>query len=71
MHLASKTRQKVRVAGRTIEFRAGETIHTENSYKYTLDSFAAVARGSGWRPVAVWTDADANFSIHALTFEER
>jgi dimethylhistidine N-methyltransferase len=71
MHLASKTRQKVRVAGRTIEFRAGETIHTENSYKYTLDSFAAVARGSGWRPVAAWTDAGANFSIHALTFEER
>jgi dimethylhistidine N-methyltransferase len=71
MHLASKTRQKVRVAGRTIEFRAGETIHTENSYKYTLDSFAAVARGSGWRPAAVWTDAGANFSIHALTFEER
>jgi dimethylhistidine N-methyltransferase len=71
MHLASKTRQKVRVAGRTIEFRAGETIHTENSYKYTLDSFAAVARGSGWTPVAAWTDAGANFSIHALTFEER
>jgi uncharacterized SAM-dependent methyltransferase len=61
----------VRVAGRTIEFRAGETIHTENSYKYTLDSFAAVARGSGWKPVAAWTDAGANFSIHALTFEER
>ena len=40
MHLASKTRQKVRVAGRGIEFRAGETIHTENSYKYTLESFA-------------------------------
>jgi dimethylhistidine N-methyltransferase len=71
MHLASKTRQKVRVAGRTMEFRAGETIHTENSYKYTLDSFVAVARGSGWRPVAAWTDAGANFSIHALTFEER
>src|SRR5713226_7283572 len=36
MHLASKKRQKVRVAGRLIEFRAGETIHTENSYKYSL-----------------------------------
>jgi dimethylhistidine N-methyltransferase len=70
MHLASKKRQKVRVAGRTFEFRAGETIHTENSYKYTLESFASLARGSGWRPVAVWTDAGANFSIHALAFEE-
>jgi len=71
MHLASKKRQKVRVAGRAIEFRAGETIHTENSYKYTLDSFRALARGSGWNPVAVWTDAGANFSIHALTFEDQ
>ena len=34
MHLASLKRQKVKVAGETIEFRAGETIHTENSYKY-------------------------------------
>ncbi len=34
MHLASSKRQKVRVAGETIDFRAGETIHTENSYKY-------------------------------------
>jgi dimethylhistidine N-methyltransferase len=71
MHLASKKRQKVRVAGRAIEFRAGETIHTENSYKYTLDSFRALARGSGWDPVAVWTDAGANFSIHALVFEDQ
>ena len=36
MHLASIKRQKVRILGETIEFRAGETIHTENSYKYTL-----------------------------------
>ena len=35
MHLASLKRQKVKVAGETIEFRAGETIHTENSYKYS------------------------------------
>jgi dimethylhistidine N-methyltransferase len=71
MHLVSEKRQKVRVAGQVIEFRAGETIHTENSYKYTLEYFAALARGSGWRPVAVWTDAGGNFSIHALAFEDR
>jgi uncharacterized SAM-dependent methyltransferase len=53
-----------------IEFRAGETIHTENSYKYSLESFTALARGSGWTPVSVWTDAGANFSIHALVNEE-
>ena len=66
---ASNKRQKVRVAGRTFDFRAGETIHTENSYKYTLESFAALARGSGWAPVSVWTDAGGNFSVHALVNE--
>src|SRR6516225_1022027 len=71
MHLVSKKRQKVSVAGRSVEFRAGETIHTENSYKYTLEYFTALARGSGWTPAATWTDAGANFSIHALTFEDR
>jgi dimethylhistidine N-methyltransferase len=66
MHLASRMRQKVRVAGRSFEFRAGETIHTENSYKYTLESFGAMARGSGWTPVAAWTDPKGYFSVQAL-----
>jgi dimethylhistidine N-methyltransferase len=70
MHLASRKRQKVRVAGRVIEFRAGETIHTENSYKYTLESFGALARGAGWTPAAVWTDERSYFSVHALTVAE-
>jgi dimethylhistidine N-methyltransferase len=67
MHLASRRRQKVRVAGRVIEFRAGETIHTENSYKYTIESFGALARGAGWTPLKTWTDARGYFSVHALT----
>jgi dimethylhistidine N-methyltransferase len=66
MHLVSETRQKVHVAGRVIEFRAGESIHTENSYKYTLESFGALARGSAWTAVSTWTDAGRNFSVHAL-----
>jgi dimethylhistidine N-methyltransferase len=66
MHLASTRRQTVRICGETIEFRAGETIHTENSYKYSVDSFAALARGAGWVPVAVWTDAKQWFSVHVL-----
>ena len=69
MHLASRKRQQVEVCGHLIEFRAGETIHTENSYKYTGASFATLARGSGWSPVAVWTDAGGYFSMHALAFE--
>jgi len=64
MHLASTTRQKVRIGEATVEFRAGETIHTENSYKYSIASFQALARGSGWAPLAAWTDG--LFSVHAL-----
>jgi len=67
MHLASLKRQKVKVAGETIEFRAGETIHTENSYKYSVESLGALARGASWRPAAVWTDARKYFSIQAFT----
>ncbi len=71
MHLASLKRQKVKVAGETIEFRAGETIHTENSYKYTPELLGALARGVGWTPAAVWTDAREYFSIQAFTLGEK
>jgi dimethylhistidine N-methyltransferase len=64
MHLASLKRQKVRVNSKTISFRLGETIHTENSYKYTIESFQALAQGAGWSPVDVWSDG--LFSVHAF-----
>jgi dimethylhistidine N-methyltransferase len=64
MYLASTRRQKVRVRGKTISFRAGETIHTENSYKYTIESFTALAGGSGWAPVQSFTDG--LFAVLAL-----
>ena len=66
MHLESVMAQTVTVAGRTFEFRAGETIHTENSYKYTVESFRALAESAGWRPVACWTDENDWFAVHAL-----
>ncbi len=67
MHLASLKRQKVKVAGEFFDFRAGETIHTENSYKYSVESLGALARGAGWMPAGVWTDANKYFSIQAFT----
>jgi dimethylhistidine N-methyltransferase len=67
MHLASLKRQKVKVAGECFEFRAGETIHTENSYKYSVESLGALARGAGWRPAGVWADKRNYFSIQAFT----
>ena len=68
MHLASLKRQKVKAAGETFDFRAGETIHTENSYKYSVDSLRALARGVGWLPDGMWTDAQGYFSVQAFTF---
>ena len=66
MHLASLKRQRIKVCGECIDFRAGETIHTENSYKYSVASFGALARGAGWTPTTVWTDPDNYFSVHTL-----
>jgi dimethylhistidine N-methyltransferase len=66
MHLASLKRQKVKVAGDTIDFRAGETIHTENSYKYSIESLSALARGVGWLPVATWMDSRKYFSLQTF-----
>ena len=68
MHLASRKRQRVKVAGETIDFRAGETIHTENSYKYSVESLAALARGTGWTPALAWRDAKKYFSIQAFNY---
>jgi len=66
MHLASLKRLRIKVCGECIDFRAGETIHTENSYKYSVASFGALARGAGWTPTTVWTDSDNYFSVHTL-----
>ena len=60
----------MKVAGDTFEFRVGETIHTENSYKYSVESLAALARGAGWQPAGVWTDPRNYFSIQAFRLDE-
>jgi L-histidine Nalpha-methyltransferase len=64
MHLVSSRAQAATVAGQVFSFSAGETIHTENSYKYTIDGFRDLARRSGLRPVEFWTDAGGYFSVH-------
>ncbi|MDB5363500.1 MAG: dimethylhistidine N-methyltransferase [Rhodospirillales bacterium] len=66
MHLVSRRDQEVRVGSARFAFRAGETIHTENSHKYTLDQFRALAVEAGYRPRAAWTDAAGLFSVHML-----
>jgi L-histidine N-alpha-methyltransferase len=69
MHLVSLKRQKVAIDGKIFEFKNGETIHTENSYKYTPEGFAALARQAGWLERSLWTDSGGNFSVRALTLK--
>jgi dimethylhistidine N-methyltransferase len=70
MHLISKKALTARVLGRNFSFRPGESIHTESSYKYSLERFTALARGSGWTPLESWTDPAGMFSVHALVASE-
>jgi L-histidine Nalpha-methyltransferase len=64
MHLVSTRPQKVRINGVDIDFASGETIHTENSYKYTIESFQTLARRAGWSPIEAFSDG--LFAVHAL-----
>ena len=66
MHLVSLHDQTVRLRGRRIHFRAGESIHTENSYKYSIGQFQDLARSANWLPSRVWTDPRGLFSVHEL-----
>lgn len=66
MHLESLKAQTVHIAGQAFSFAAGETIHTENSHKFTLAEFRLLARAAGFTPVESWTDAGARFSVHLL-----
>ncbi len=66
MHLVSRRAQTVRVAGTAFRFDEGETLHTENSHKFTVDGFREQARAAGFQPAAVWVDPARLFSLHWL-----
>ena len=66
MHLVSRRRQALTIAGHEFHFEPGESIHTENSYKFTVPEFQAIARDAGFEPVDVWTDPETLFSVHLL-----
>lgn len=66
MHLVCDRDVDVSVAGRRFHFRPGESLHTENSYKYTVDEFGAMARASGWHPVERYTDTAGRFGLFLL-----
>ena len=66
MHLVSRARQAVTVGGQRFEFEEGESLHTENSYKFTIEGLRALARRAGFVPGPVWTDPQRLFSVHWL-----
>jgi dimethylhistidine N-methyltransferase len=66
MHLVSRRQQFVRVLGGSFTFAEGESIHTENSYKYTAESFSALAHQGGWETTAILEDPSSLFALHVL-----
>lgn len=70
MHLKSKRSQKFTIGGRGYSIRKGETIHTENSYKFSNGEFQEVVGRFGFTPIRVWTDKLENFSIHYFEMSE-
>jgi uncharacterized SAM-dependent methyltransferase len=67
MHLVSNNKQSVQVNGSTISFNEGETLHTENSYKYSLESFTSLSNAAGFALEKSWVDEKQLFSVHYLS----
>ena len=65
-HLISQCSQTVNINSHQFEFTEGESIHTENSYKFTIDEFIQVAANAGFIDKEVWTDKEKLFSVHYL-----
>ena len=66
MYLVSLRRQTVSLCGEQFEFAQGEPLYTEDSHKYTIESFREMAARAGFVPRAVWMDEERLFSIHWL-----
>lgn len=66
MHLVSAGAQTAEVLGERFHFAEGESIHTENSHKYTVEAFQALAAEAGWTPEQVWTGEANLFSVHLM-----
>ena len=66
MHLVSRRDQVVYVGGVPFVFAKGESIHTENSYKYSLPALTDLAEAGGFAVERIWTDARQYFSVAYL-----
>jgi len=63
MHLVSRNAQTVGVDGRTFQFEPGESIHTENAYKFTVEDVVGLARRAGWRLIERWISPPPAFAV--------
>ena len=66
IHLESLADQIVHLGEAAFAFAKGERVHVEDSCKYSLEGFKAVARAAGFRPTMHWTDENQLFSVHYL-----
>lgn len=66
MHLVALREHSILIGGRPVHFEQGESIHTENSYKYSQESFSALAESAGLEIGKSWLDDDNLFSFHFL-----
>lgn len=64
MHLVAARDTHFTAAGQHFSLTAGEHIHTENSYKWTLPESRLMAHASGWVPTTHWTDPQSRFALH-------
>jgi dimethylhistidine N-methyltransferase len=69
MHLVSEKNQVVHLAGRRFVFREGEAIHTEDSYKYSLEHFARLTSEAGFRLARQWMDPNQYFAVQYMTVD--
>lgn len=69
MHLVSKVDQVVELGDTELRFTRGETIHTENSYKYTPESFQVIAQSAGFAIRSSWSDEQKLFGVHYLELD--
>lgn len=67
MHLVSQCQQVIRLDGEFFEFDSGESIHTENSYKYSTQEFEQLAHAAGWHLQSTWHDENELFNVHYLS----
>src|SRR5262249_53709944 len=63
MHVVSLARQDVRIGPHRFSFDVGESIHTENSYKYSIEGFRALVARAGYVTEKTWTDRKALFAL--------